>query len=257
MRLRVGNRAFAPRCVGARRSPRRSIAAFVALGTWQLDRAREKQALIEAFERGTADERRLSVGAAWTSCRATSTVRRAVTTSPRTRSCSTTCRRAPGQPGLSRADAVRPAGQRRSCCWWIAAGCRSASSRSRLPDVTVTGEPREPSRPPRRSAGARRAHRRGGRAEGDRPGRCVLQFPVASPTSRRRSATPVESRIVLLDAAPPGRIRARLAPADRIPARAAPRLRDAVVRPRRLALVVVFVAMSLAAHSDTRIRRRP
>src|SRR5512144_2135251 len=51
MTLRVGNRAFAPRW-WAIPVTAAAIAACLALGTWQLGRAREKQALIDAFDRG-------------------------------------------------------------------------------------------------------------------------------------------------------------------------------------------------------------
>jgi surfeit locus 1 family protein len=51
MRLRVGNRAFAPRWWAIPLTAA-VIAACVSLGTWQLGRAREKQALIDSFERG-------------------------------------------------------------------------------------------------------------------------------------------------------------------------------------------------------------
>src|SRR5580765_593326 len=51
MRLRVGSRAFAPRW-WAIPVTATAIAVCLALGTWQLGRAREKQALIDAFDHG-------------------------------------------------------------------------------------------------------------------------------------------------------------------------------------------------------------
>jgi surfeit locus 1 family protein len=52
MRLRVGNRAFAPRAWAALLTAA-ALAACVSLGWWQVGRAREKQAMIASFARGT------------------------------------------------------------------------------------------------------------------------------------------------------------------------------------------------------------
>jgi surfeit locus 1 family protein len=52
MRLRIGNRVFAPRAWAALLTAA-ALACFVALGWWQIGRAREKQAMIESFARGT------------------------------------------------------------------------------------------------------------------------------------------------------------------------------------------------------------
>src|SRR5512145_1779848 len=52
MRLRVANREFAPRAWAVVLTGV-TIAAFVSLGWWQIGRGREKQAMIEAFARGT------------------------------------------------------------------------------------------------------------------------------------------------------------------------------------------------------------
>lgn len=62
MRLRVGNRVFAPRAWGALLACA-LLAAFVALGSWQLGRGREKQAMVDAFARGTGSSVVLSGGA--------------------------------------------------------------------------------------------------------------------------------------------------------------------------------------------------
>lgn len=51
MALRVGNRTFAPR-PGAILLTALVLAGAVSAGYWQLDRARQKQALIDAFNRG-------------------------------------------------------------------------------------------------------------------------------------------------------------------------------------------------------------
>ena len=52
MSLRIANREFAPRPWAALLTAA-LLAAFVALGWWQMGRAREKQAMIESFQRGT------------------------------------------------------------------------------------------------------------------------------------------------------------------------------------------------------------
>lgn len=52
MRVIVGNRVFAPQAWAALLTAV-ALAAFVSLGWWQIGRAREKQALVESFARGT------------------------------------------------------------------------------------------------------------------------------------------------------------------------------------------------------------
>jgi surfeit locus 1 family protein len=54
MSLRVGNRLFAPPAWGVGLAAL-ALAVFVALGYWQLGRAREKQALFDAFMAGSQD----------------------------------------------------------------------------------------------------------------------------------------------------------------------------------------------------------
>jgi len=54
MSLRIGNRLFAPPWWGMVLAVL-GLAAFVALGSWQLGRAREKQALFDAFMAGSQD----------------------------------------------------------------------------------------------------------------------------------------------------------------------------------------------------------
>ena len=52
MRLRIGNRVFAPRAWAVLLTAA-ALATFVSLGWWQIGRGREKQALVESFARGT------------------------------------------------------------------------------------------------------------------------------------------------------------------------------------------------------------
>ena len=54
MSLRIGNREFAPPLWGVALVTL-ALAAFVSLGYWQLGRAREKQALFDAFMQGSQD----------------------------------------------------------------------------------------------------------------------------------------------------------------------------------------------------------
>lgn len=55
MSLRVGSRSFEPRAWAVLLALA-LVAAFVSLGWWQVGRAREKQAMIESFARGTMSE---------------------------------------------------------------------------------------------------------------------------------------------------------------------------------------------------------
>src|SRR5512145_3041287 len=54
MSLRIGRRVFAPPAWGLVLTGL-ALAAFVSLGTWQLGRAREKQALADSFAAGSRD----------------------------------------------------------------------------------------------------------------------------------------------------------------------------------------------------------
>ena len=189
--------------VGDRCSPRSASPRALRSASWQLGRAREKQALIDAFERGASDERRRSAAAhASTRCRATSTSAPRALRRRRTRSCSTTCRPATGRARLSRADAVQTPAARALLVnrGWVPLG----ATRRMLPDVTVAG---------------RAARRLGGRLDaaaaypgcasatrtcaGDTALAARAALPDAAQSSSERSARPVESRIVLLDASRP------------------------------------------------------
>ena len=52
MSLRIANREFAPRPWAVLLTAA-LLAAFVSAGWWQVGRAREKQAMVESFQRGT------------------------------------------------------------------------------------------------------------------------------------------------------------------------------------------------------------
>jgi surfeit locus 1 family protein len=61
MSLRIGSREFAPR-PWAVVATIAALAAFVSLGWWQIGRGREKQAMIESFQRGTQSSVELQGG---------------------------------------------------------------------------------------------------------------------------------------------------------------------------------------------------
>ena len=61
MSLRIANREFAPR-PWAVVATIAALAAFVSLGWWQIGRGREKQAMIESFQRGTQSSVELQGG---------------------------------------------------------------------------------------------------------------------------------------------------------------------------------------------------
>jgi surfeit locus 1 family protein len=195
MRLRVGNRAFAPRW-WAIPVAAAAIAACLALGTWQLGRAREKQALIDAFDRG--QQTSVDLGS------------RSVDPLPRYQHVTIRGYFDPsrqvlldnmpsstGQAGYRvLTPFVRPGSAKLLLVdrGWLPLGL----SRERLPDVTVTGELRE--------TGGRLDQLpvpgvRIGAADvpGDRQWPRVLFFPRVADLEQALEA-PVESRIVLLDA---------------------------------------------------------
>jgi surfeit locus 1 family protein len=58
MRLKIANRVFAPQPWAALLTLA-AIAAFGSLGTWQIGRAQEKRAMLESFERGMHTDRAL------------------------------------------------------------------------------------------------------------------------------------------------------------------------------------------------------
>jgi surfeit locus 1 family protein len=198
MRLQVGNRTFVQR-PWALALTLAMLAGFIALGSWQVGRSREKQALIEAFERGTADTVPLSVTR--------------VDELPRYQRVSASGRYEPGrqvlldnmpsstgQPGyrvltpLRRDDGGALLLVDRG---WVPMGL----DRSRLPVVAVDASPRTVTG--RLDAlpvpGLRLGAARGAGASG---WPLVLNFPVTADLEAALGE-PVEQRIVLLDASEP------------------------------------------------------
>lgn len=198
MRLQVGNRTFVQR-PWALPLTLAMLAGFIALGSWQIDRSREKRALIEAFERGNAQTVPLSVTR--------------VGELPRYQRVSASGRYEPGrqilldnmpsstgQPGyrvltpLRRDDGGPLLLVDRG---WVPVGL----DRSRLPVVAVDANPRTVTG--RLDGlpvpGIRLGEARGAGASG---WPLVLNFPVAADVEAALGE-PVERRIVLLDASEP------------------------------------------------------
>jgi surfeit locus 1 family protein len=198
MRLNIGNRVFAPRLWAALLTTA-ALACFVGLGWWQLDRAREKQAMLDSFARGTLAS--VALGDA------------TVDGLPRYQHVTVQGRYDPahqvlldnmpsstGQPGYRvLTPFVRPGSRRLLLVdrGWVPLG----ASRALLPRVDVAGNARET----------------GGRldqlpvpglrvgpaaAPGSRGWPWVLNFPTRADLEQALGQ-PVESRIVLLDAARP------------------------------------------------------
>lgn len=195
MRLRVGNRAFAPRWWAVALAAS-AIASCLSLANWQLGRAREKQALIDAFDRG----QRTSVDLGSSSVDALPRYQHVTFHGhfdPARQVLLDNMPSSAGQAGYRvLTPFVRPGTAKLLLVdrGWVPLGL----SRDKLPDVTVTGEPRET----------------GGRldqlpvpgvrigaadAPGDRNWPRVLFFPRIADLEQALQA-PVESRIVLLDA---------------------------------------------------------
>jgi len=195
MTLRVGNRAFAPRWWAIPLTAA-VIAACSSLGTWQLGRAREKQALIDAFDRG----QQTSVELGSRNVDALPRYQHVTVRGHFDPSRQVLLDNMPSSAGLAGyrvlTPFVRPGSAKLLLVdrGWLPLGL----SREKLPDVPVTDEPRE--------TGGRLDQLpvpgvRIGAADvpGDRHWPRVLFFPRVADLEQALGA-PVESRIVLLDA---------------------------------------------------------
>lgn len=198
MRVRIGNRTFAPRGWGVLAAGA-VIAAALSLAHWQLGRAREKQALIDAFDRGLASSTVLDGGS--------------VDALPRYRHVTVRGRYDPAHQVLidnmpsSTGSAgyrvltplLREGGGRLLLVdrGWVPLGL----SRAQLPDVAVDAEPRtlagrlDTLPVPGIRVGA-------ADAPGDTQWPRVLLFPTAADLAQALGQ-PVEARILLLDADQP------------------------------------------------------
>jgi surfeit locus 1 family protein len=198
MRLRVGSRWFAPR-PWALALTLALLACFVALGSWQVSRSREKQALVQAFERGDTNTVPLSVAP--------------VDQLPRYQRVSTSGRYEPGRQVLldNMPSSTGQAGYRVLTPFrradggpvlmvdrgWVPLGL----DRSRLPDVRVDGSLRTVTG--RLDGLPAPGLRMGSPRSPDAVGwPLVLNFPVAADLAATLDE-PVENRILLLDAEAP------------------------------------------------------
>jgi surfeit locus 1 family protein len=198
MSLRIGNRSFAPR-PWAIVLTAVLMASCIALGWWQVDRSREKQAMIAAFDRGDSGTVPLSVAP--------------VDELPRYQRVSAAGRYEPGrqilidnmpssagQPGYRVLTPFRRAAGGRLLLvdrGWVPLGL----DRSQLPAIAVDANPRSVTgRLDRLPVPGLRMG--AVRAPGQTGWPLVLNFPAASDVASALGE-PVEGRIVLLDAAAP------------------------------------------------------
>ncbi len=198
MSLRIGPRLFAPPAWGVALAVL-AVAAFVALGYWQLGRAREKQALFDAFmqgSQGTVD----ATGFAFDALARYQHVRLHGRYDTTRQILLDNMPSVTGQPGYR---VLTPFERADGRGWvlvdrgWLPLG----TSREALPDVTVPGNPREVSGildvlpiPGLRVGPAA--------APGARGWPRVLLFPTQADVESALGRA-VESRIVLLDAGAP------------------------------------------------------
>jgi surfeit locus 1 family protein len=239
MRLQAGSRRFSPR-PWAVALTLALLGAFVALGTWQVERSREKQALVAAFERGDTNTVPLSVAP--------------VDQLPRYQRVSTSGHYEPGRQVLldNMPSSTGQAGYRVLTPFrradggplllvdrgWVPLGL----DRSRLPEVPVDANPRTVAGRLDRLPvpGLRVGDARGSEAAG---WPLVLNFPVTADIEAALGE-PVESRILLLDAEAPDGFERRWRPSIGAPAE---RHLGYAIQWFALALVllVAFVATSL------------
>lgn len=239
MSIRVGNRSFAPRPWAVVVTVV-MLAAFVALAGWQVGRSREKQALIDAFNRGESTTAPLTVAS--------------VDELPRYQRVSATGRYEPGrqvlldnmpsstgQAGYRVLTPFRRAGGGQLLLvdrGWVPLGL----DRSRTPPIDVDGSPRtvhgrldQLPVPGVRIGPAR--------APGSAGWPLVLNFPVVADLEAALGE-PVETRIVLLDATDPDGYERAWRPALAVPPE---RHLGYAIQWLALALVlaIAFVATSL------------
>ena len=197
MSLSIGSRRFAPQAWAIALTAV-LVAAFVSLGWWQIGRAHEKRALIEAFERGANTSAR-STGLSSTGCRATSACCDAAY-EPARQILLDNMPSSTGQPGYRVLTPFRRDGAERPLLvdrGWVPLG----ATRQQLPDVAVDAGPRTVAG---RLDGLPVPGVRVGEAQAAGEARlaAVLNFPIVADVEAALGE-PVESRIVLLDASQP------------------------------------------------------
>ena len=199
MRVRIGSREFAPRA-WATLLTGLALAAFVSLGWWQIGRAREKQALIESFARGTQTSVELLSDVSIDGLPRYQHLRAEGHYEPAYQVLLDNMPSQSGQPGYRVLTPFRRQGSERALLvdrGWVPLG----ASREVLPDVTVTAAHRavlgrldQLPVPGVRVGEAT--------APGDRRWPRVMNFPRPADLEQALGA-PVESRILLLDPAAP------------------------------------------------------
>jgi surfeit locus 1 family protein len=200
MRLRFGNREFAPRA-GFAVLTVAAIALFVSLGTWQLDRAREKRALVDSFQRGADATVELGAGVAFDALPRYQHVRAAGQYLPDRQVLIDNMPSQAGKPGYRVLTPLRVAGAADRLLLvdrgWVPLG----ASRDSLPDVQVSAVARTVSgRLDVLPAPGVRVGEAG--VAGDAGWPRVLNFPREADLERALGE-PVEARILLLDPAAP------------------------------------------------------
>jgi surfeit locus 1 family protein len=199
MRVRIGSREFIPRAWAALLAAA-ALAAFVSLGWWQIGRAREKQALIESFARGTLTSVELRGDVTVDELPRYQHLRVEGHYEPAHQVLLDNMPSQSGQPGYRVLTPFRHPGSERILLvdrGWVPLG----ASREAIPDVAVGSEFRAVSGrldqlpvPGVRVGGAA--------APGDERWPRVLNFPRRTDLEQALGV-PVESRILLLDPAAP------------------------------------------------------
>lgn len=199
MSLRIGNREFAPRPWAVVLTAA-GVALFVSLGSWQVGRAHEKQALVESFQRGAHTNVDLASGVDFDGLPRYQHVRVQGQYEPARQVLIDNMPSQAGLPGYRVLTPLRRAGAPRLLLvdrGWVPLG----ASREVLPDVQVATSTRVVSG---RLDGLPAPGVRVGDAgvPGDTHWPRVLNFP-RQPDLEAALGEPVEARILLLDPAEP------------------------------------------------------
>jgi len=199
MSLRIGSREFAPR-PWAVVATIAALAAFVSLGWWQIGRGREKQAMIESFQRGTQSSVELQGGITVDELPRYQHVRTEGHYQPERQILLDNMPSQAGKPGFRVLTPFKRDGSERLLLvdrGWVPLG----DSRANLPPVFVSPEFRAVSgRLDELPAPGVRVGEAG--VAGDSHWPRLLNFPRQQDVERVLGTT-VESRIVLLDPAAP------------------------------------------------------
>lgn len=197
MSLRIANREFAPRAWTLLLTAA-AMAAFITLGSWQLQRGREKLALVEAFQQGQQSSVELVAGVAFDDLPRYQHVRVTGSYEPGRQVLLDNMPSQAGKPGYRVLTPLRRTGSERLLLvdrGWVPLG----SSRASLPDVTVAADPRSVrGRLDALPAPGVRVGEAG--TAGDTNWPRVLNFPQQVDLERALGH-PVEARILLLDPA--------------------------------------------------------